>query len=45
MASSSLLQIMEMMHNKPYTLTLSTHIHLLDKAVTVMYIKTYASDK
>jgi len=45
MASSSLLQIMEMVHNKLYNLTLSNHIHLLDKAATVMYLKKYASGK
>jgi hypothetical protein len=39
MASSSLLHIMEMVHNKLYNLTLSNHIHLFDKAVTVMYLK------
>jgi hypothetical protein len=40
MTSSSLLQIMEMVHNKLYNLTLSNHIHLLDKAATVIYLKS-----
>jgi len=30
---------MEIVHNKLYNLTLTNHIHLLDEAVTVMYLK------